>query len=76
MTFDTTSNVTSSQTSTAVLFILSVTSGTSGLDASGGKNTIGQFPIISWLELFPSSLSYMVTPKEYSPAIFGKEKNT
>jgi len=75
ITFDITSNVTSSPTSTAELLILSVTNGTSGLDESGGKNTIGQFQIISWLDIFHSSLSYIITPKEYSPGIFGIEKN-
>jgi hypothetical protein len=46
----------------------------SGLFVSGGKNTIGPFPIMLSLEFFQSSLSYIVTPNINSQGIFGKEK--
>jgi hypothetical protein len=70
----TTSNTISSHTSTVVLFVLSVTNGISGLFVSGGKNMIGQFPMICSLGFLPSSLSYKVTPNINSQAIFGNEK--
>jgi hypothetical protein len=72
--FDITSNITSSQSSTVVLFVFSVTIGISGLFVSGGKNTIGQFPMISLLGFFQSSLSYKVTQNINSHGIFGNEK--
>jgi hypothetical protein len=67
-------NSISSPTSTVVLSVFNVTKGISGLFVSGGKNTIGQLPIIFSLGFFPSSLSYNVTQNINSQGILGKEK--
>gem|GEM_PF-2479260 len=69
-----TSKTISSQTSTVVLSAFSVTNGISGLFVSGGKNTIGQFPITFSLGFFQSSLSYNVTQNINSQGILGNEK--
>jgi len=74
ITFDITSNIISSHTSTVVLLDFNVTSGISGLFVSGGKKTIGPFQITSSLGLLPSSLSYIVTQNINSHGIFGNEK--